>query len=186
MRSNGRDEDVLDLLMQEHRELEGLLRDLRYAGTAQQRRARADQLIASLVRHSLVEETYVVPLVRDYLIDGEESVAQDRHEHDELEQLLRDLESLDGANPRLMEVVLDLQATLAHHIAVEEGQQFPQVRLAAPAGELAALRERVQAVERIATPGPHAAAADDRVLLVDPGEGMVDRLRDALAGPAAS
>ncbi len=54
MRSNGRDEDVLDLLMQEHRELEGLLRDLRYAGTAQQRRARADQLIASLVRHSLV------------------------------------------------------------------------------------------------------------------------------------
>ncbi len=98
-----------------------------------------------------------MPLVRDYLIHGEESVAQDRHEHEELEQS-RDLESLDGANPRFMEVVLDLQATLAHHIAVEEGQQFPQVRLAAPAGELAALRERVQAVERIATPGPHAAA----------------------------
>jgi hemerythrin superfamily protein len=185
MRSNGRAEDVLDLLMQEHRDLEGLLRNLRYAGTAEKRRENADQLIASLVRHSLVEETYVVPLVRDYLIHGEESVAQDRHEHEELEQLLRDLESLDGANPRFMEVVLDLQATLAQHIALEEGQQFPQVRLAAPAGELAALRERVQAVERIATPGPHARA-DDRVLLVDPGEGMVDRLRDALAGPAAS
>jgi len=189
MLRNGRAEDVLDLLMQEHRELEALLTDLRYAGTARQRREDADQLIASLVRHSLVEEAFVVPLVRDYLIHGEESVAHDRQEHDELELLLRELESLDGADPRFMEVVLDLQATLAHHIALEEGQQFPQVRLAAPVGELVALRERVRTVER-AAPGVRAEAedaeADRGVVVVDPGAGVVDRLRDALARLQAS
>jgi hypothetical protein len=183
MRSNGRTEDVLDLLLQEHREVESLLIELRLAGTAPQRRAMADKLIARLVRHFLVEETFLVPLVRDFFIHGEESVAHDRDEHDELELLLRHVESLDGADPRFMEVVLDLQATLAHHIAVEEGQQFPLLRLAAPTGELIAVGERARSFRRVTTlPGTSPAHG---AVLVDPGEGMVDRLRCALSGPRA-
>lgn len=99
MRSNGRTEDVLDLLLQDHREVESLLIDLRQAGTGPKRRAIADQIIARLVRHFLVEETFLVPLVRDYFIHGEESVAHDRDEHHELELLLRQLEPLDGQTP---------------------------------------------------------------------------------------
>jgi hemerythrin-like domain-containing protein len=185
MVSNGREEDLLDLLMQEHREVEGLLTQVRHAGTAQQRRSIADQLIATLVRHALVEETFVVPLIRDYLIHGEESVALHLGEHRELEQLLRDLEGLDGSTHRFMEVVLELQFALAHHFAVEEGQQFPRARLAAPAGELISLRERVLGVGHVAALGAELHGGSD-ALQVDPGEGMVDRVRDALSGQLAS
>jgi hypothetical protein len=181
--SNGRAEDVLDLLLLEHREVEGLLIDLRHAGTGPQRRAVADQLIARLVRHFFVEEMFLVPLVRDYFIHGEESVAHDRDEHHELELLLRHLESLDGADPRFMEVVLDLQATLTHHFAVEEGQQFPLLRLAAPTGELMSMGERARNFRRVSTRSDTSPAHE--AVHVDPGEGMVDRLRWALSGPRA-
>jgi hemerythrin superfamily protein len=185
MVGNGREDDLLDLLMQEHREVEDLLTQLRHAGTAQRRRSIADQLIASLVRHALVEEKFVVPLIRDYLVHGEESVAHHLDEHRELEQLLRALEILDASTPRFMEVVLELQSALAHHFAVEEGQQFPRVRLAAPVGELVAMRDRVLGVGPVAAPGFHPRRARD-ALQVDPGEGMVDRVRDAVAGRLAS
>ena len=185
MASDGHAEDVLDLLTQEHRVVEDLLTRVRHAGTASLRREIADQFIASLVRHSVAEETYVYPVVRDYLIHGEESVAHDLDEHAELERLLRELEAADAAEPRFMELVLDLQAALARHIEEEEGQQFPQLRLAAPAHELVALRSRVQTIEQVAA-GLTRPQAADSTLPVGLGAGMVDRLRDALAGRRAS
>ena len=80
-----------------------------------------------------------------------------------------------------MEVVLDLQATLAHHITVEEGQQFPLLRLAAPTGELTSVGERARNFRRVST-RPDTSPAHGAVF-VDPGEGMVNRLRWALSGP---
>ncbi len=180
--------DVLDLLMQEHREVEELLQRVRHAGDAPTRRALADILIVHLVRHSLAEEVYVYPVLRDHLVHGAESVEHDRGEHDELEYLLRELESVDSADPRFMEVVVDLQAVLTHHMADEEAEQFPLVRLAAPADDLVALRGQVERLARLApTPGP-ADAPDGEQLgtLVLPGVGMVDRARDALSGRLAA
>jgi hypothetical protein len=185
MASDGRPEDVLDLLMQEHREVEDLLTGVRHAGSAPLRRERADQLIAALVRHSMAEETYVYPLVRDYLIHGEETLAHDRAEHAELRVILKEFEAADATDPRFMALVRDLQVMLARHIAYQQGLQFPQLRLAAPAHELVALRPRVQAIGRVAAGRTQPLSADGPPL-VGPEAGMEDRLRDALAGPRAS
>lgn len=187
MRSE-RPEDVIDLLMAEHREGEDLLRRLRYAGDAQSRRELADQLIAHLVRHSVVEEACVYPVVRSYLVHGEEIVDHDLDEHDELERVLKDLESSDAADPDFMGVVVELQIALTQHIADEERQQFPQLRRAAPAHELVSLRGTVEQFNRAAPirMSPGTPPGDLLHRIVGPGEGMVDRLRDVLAGPSSS
>ncbi len=101
--------------------------------TWRSRRDLADRLIAHLVRHSVVEEMFVYPAAVNYLVDGDELVAHDLAEHEQLEGMLRELEGLDAGDERFLGVVLDLQTSLAQHFADEEAQQFAQLRFAVPA-----------------------------------------------------
>jgi hemerythrin superfamily protein len=180
--------DVLDVLMAEHRQVEALLKDLRAATDPTTRRDLADEIIAQLVRHSVAEEAYVYPVVRDYLPNGAEAVEHDMEEHDELEHILKELEGLEATDPAFDEVTLELQTTLAHHIAEEEAEQFPALRAAAPQAELVELIEKVQRIESIAPTRPHPNAPNSELFhkLVGPGVGLVDRLRDSLSGRLSS
>ena len=184
----GREEDVLDLLMDEHRLAEELLAALQGTIEVDIRADLRDEIVASLVRHSVAEEAYVYPAMRDYLSNGEKAVEHDLQEHDELERLLKTLEGLDPADPAFDECVLEVQSTLAAHIADEETQQFPQLRVVAPRAELVALKEKVQFIEKVAPTRPHPNAPNGELFhkVVGPGVGMVDRLRDALSGRIAS
>jgi hemerythrin superfamily protein len=184
----GREEDVLDLLMDEHRRAEDLLAALQDTIEVDLRADLRDEIVASLVRHSVAEEAYVYPAMRDYLSNGEKAVEHDLQEHDELERLLKTLEGLDPADPAFDECVLEVQSTLADHIADEETQQFPQLRVVVPRAELVALKEKVQFIEKVAPTRPHPNAPNSELFhkVVGPGVGMVDRLRDALSGRIAS
>jgi hypothetical protein len=183
----GRPHDVLDVLVQEHREVEDLLNRLRLADE-ESRRDVADRLIAHLVRHSVVEEMALYPTVMDYLVDGDEHVAHDRAEHAQLEGMLRELEGLDARDERFMDVVLDLQTTVAQHFADEEAHQFAQLRFAVPADELVHLREGLERSQALSTSSDRADSPAGEVLLrsVGTGVGMVDRVRDALGGRRTS
>lgn len=176
--------DVLDLLMQEHRDAESLLDTLRTSTDGAQLRDLADVLILNLVRHSVAEEMYVYPLVKEYLSDGAQAVAHDLDEHQELERLLKDLEGLDADDPAFFDVLQDIEATLADHIADEEREQFPRLRLSVPDERLIDLRGKVLTAERLAPTRPHPAAPNSPLFhkVVGPGVGLVDRLRDALSG----
>jgi hemerythrin superfamily protein len=184
----GQSQDVLDVLMAEHRQVEALLKDLRAANDPTTRRDLADEIIAQLVRHSVAEEAYVYPVVRDYLPNGAEAVEHDMEEHDELEHILKELEGLEATDPAFDEVTLELQTTLAHHIAEEEAEQFPALRAAAPHAELVELVEKVQRIESIAPTRAHPNAPNSELFhkLVGPGVGLVDRLRDSLSGRLSS
>jgi hypothetical protein len=179
----GRPHDVLDVLIQEHREVEDLLNRLRLADE-ESRRDVADRLIAHLVRHSIVEEVFVYPTVLDYLVDGDEHVEHDLAEHEQLEGMLRELEGLDVRDERFLGVVLDLLMGVAQHFADEEAQQFAQLRFAVPADELVGLRQGLDRSERLSSTGAHPDSPAGEVLLqtVGTGVGMVDRVRHALGG----
>lgn len=177
-------QDVLDLLMSEHRDAETLLDQI--AQTEQQPNARdiADQVIAMIVKHSVAEEMYVYPVMEQYLEDGKESVAHDKEEHQELEELLKKLEGLEVEDPEFPQCVAKIQAVLADHIKDEEEEQFPKLRAVVPAEELVELRAKVELAEKVAPTRPHPEAPHSEMFhkLVGPGVGMVDRLRDALSG----
>jgi hemerythrin superfamily protein len=78
--------DVVDELTADHREATALLDELLTTTDPQTRRDMADTVITELVRHSVAEEMYVYPAMRDHLPDGKKAVEHDIEEHKELER----------------------------------------------------------------------------------------------------
>lgn len=176
--------DVLDLLIAQHRAAEALLASLDNGGSPTEQRETADVLITDLVRHSVGEEAYVYPLMREYLDQGVERVEHDLAEHHELEGMLKELEGMDPSAARFPPLISEIRTLLADHITDEETRQFPQLRMVVPAGHLIDLRSKVESMERMAPTRPHPDAPDSPMVhkLVGPGVGMVDRVRYALSG----
>lgn len=178
------DQDVLDLLMQEHREVEALLDQISQPEQNPDSRDIADRVIAMLVKHSVAEEMYVYPAMVEYLENGEEEVEHDKEEHQELEELLKELEGLQPEEAGFAQCVSRIQEVLADHVSDEEDEQFPKMRAAIPAEKLVELRDKVEMAEKVAPTRPHPSAPHSELFhkLVGPGVGMVDRVRDALSG----
>jgi hemerythrin superfamily protein len=180
----GTEQDVIDVLTTDHREVEQLIGQITAGADSAQRRELADQMIAELVRHSVAEEMYVYPAMRKHLPDGEQAVKHDTEEHKELEKLMKKLEGLDADDTKFMETVGQLQQVLADHVKTEENEQFPRLRTHIPREKLVELKEKVQTAKKLAPTRPHPAAPNNELFhkLVGPGVGFVDRLRDKLTG----
>lgn len=178
------DRDVIDVLTTDHREVEQLLDQIKAATDPTQRRELADQLISELVRHSVAEEMYVYPAMRDHLPDGDAAVEHDTQEHKQLERTMKQLEGVDASAPEFLQTVAELEATLRDHISDEESEQFPQLRTHVPDQTLVELKGKVETAKKIAPTRPHPNAPNAELFhkLVGPGVGLVDRLRDKLTG----
>jgi hemerythrin superfamily protein/ribosome-associated toxin RatA of RatAB toxin-antitoxin module len=178
------EEDVVDILTTDHREVEDLLGQIRSAVDAGSRRDLADTMISELVRHAVAEEMYVYPAMKEHLPDGEAAVEHDVAEHKELERTMKELEAVDASDARFDALIGQLETTLADHVSDEESEQFPRLRAAIPRAELVELAGKVQAAKKLAPTRPHPAAPNAELFhkLVGPGVGLVDRLRDRLTG----
>jgi hemerythrin superfamily protein len=179
------EQDVVDVLTTDHREAIALIEQIPTADP-ESRRDMADTIIAELMRHAIAEEMYVYPAMREHLPDGEEAVQHDVEEHQQLEEAMKDLEGLDAADPRFLEVLGRLEAVLRDHVDDEEIEQFPQLRARVPREQLVEMAGKVQTAKQVAPTRPHPAAPHSELFhkMVGPGVGMVDRLRDKLTGRA--
>jgi len=176
--------DVVDELTTDHREVAALLDELLETSDPGTRRDMADTAITELVRHSVAEEMYVYPAMREHLPDGEKTVEHDVEEHKELERTMKELEGCDAEDHRFMELVRQLRGELRHHATDEENEQFPQLRARIPAEKLVQMRDQVQTAKRVAPTRPHPSAPNSEVFhkMVGPGVGLMDRVRDKLTG----
>jgi hemerythrin superfamily protein len=179
--------DVVDVLTADHREVRQLIGDIHSAGDSERRRDLTDTVIAELVRHSVAEEMWVYPAMRDHLPNGAEAVEHDTAEHKELERTMKQLEVVE-AESRFLELIGQLERVLDDHIRDEEGEQFPQLRAHLPRERLVELAQKVEASKKLAPTRPHPAAPNAELFhkLVGPGVGLVDRLRDKLSNRATS
>jgi len=184
MSDHSSDHDVIDVLTTDHREATELVEQILSTADEAQRRELADSLISELVRHSVAEEMYVYPAMRDHLPDGDEAVDHDTKEHKELEVLMKQLESADASGQDFLDAVQQISTTLADHIRDEENEQFPQLRTHVPAEKLVELKDKVERAKKIAPTRPHPMSPNAELFhkLVGPGVGLVDRLRDRLSG----
>ena len=176
-------QDVVDILTADHHEVLALVGQIPTADPGQ-RRDMADTVIAELMRHSVAEEMYVYPAMRDKLPDGADKVSHDTEEHQQLEEVMKELEGVDSADPRFLELLGRLDAVLRDHVSDEENDQFPQLRSHLSTAELVEMGAKVQTAKKAAPTRPHPAAPHSELFhkLVGPGVGMVDRLRDKLTG----
>jgi hypothetical protein len=126
--------------------------------------------------------------MRKELPDGEAAVEHDTEEHKELERTMKELEGTDPDDPRFDALIDALDAVLRDHVADEEGEQFPKLRAKVDRAELVRMGDAVQAAKKVAPTRPHPDAPNNALfhMVVGPGVGLVDRLRDKLTGRSTS
>jgi len=111
--------DVVELILEDHRRFEALLRQLRDWSTDRDAVRRA--LAALHVAHAEAEERHVYPTLRNDHAIGEHVAEHGEHEHAEGNQaLLEVLEFDDVAGERFDDAVEELSRVLNHHLTEEE------------------------------------------------------------------
>jgi len=177
------DQDVVDILTTDHREVLQLVSQIPGADPAE-RRDMADMVIAELMRHAVAEEMYVYPAMRDHLPDGEKEVEHDTEEHQQLVEIMKELEDIDAADARFLQTLGRLETVLRDHVSDEERDQFPQLRAALTREQLVEIGAKVETAKKAAPTRPHPSAPHSELFhkTVGPGVGLVDRLRDKLTG----
>lgn len=186
MTANSTSNDVIDVLISDHRDVTALIGEIWTVRDPMIRRDLTDTAISELVRHAVAEEMYVYPVMRKYLVDGEKSVEHDIEEHKELEEAMKQLENADVSGAEFDTALRRLETLLADHVQDEESEQFPELRTRVPQEELTELAGKVETAKKLAPTRPHPGAPNSELFhkLVGPGVGLVDRLRDKLTGRA--
>lgn len=180
------DVDVVDILTNDHHEVLELIEEIKPTLDPGSRHDMAQTVIAEIMRHSVAEEMYVYPAMRDHLPDGESVVQHDIEEHQELEEALKALEPLQGDDDAFPATLAKVQDLLRHHASDEETEQFPQLRQHIPAEQLRELGTKVETAKQLAPTRPHPASPHSELFhkAFGPGVGFVDKLRDNLTGRA--
>ncbi|HET7327726.1 MAG TPA: hemerythrin domain-containing protein [Nocardioidaceae bacterium] len=177
-------ETIIDILTSDHREVEQLFEQAKSAGSGEQRRELADQIIADLVRHSVAEEQHLYPAVRQHLDNGNERADHELSEHDTAEQMMKEIESLGADDPQLATKLGELEQEIKHHVEEEEREVFPELSSRVDNAGLVDLGDKIKQAKEQAPTRPHPSSPDSPGLLklLGPGAGLVDRLRDRLSG----
>ena len=116
--------DVVDLIMNDHREVERLFDLLRDSETRAQN---VPVLVTLLTAHSRAEESSVYPVARDEAGAADE-VAHSQTEHAEADELLARLEAADPASAEFDSVLTELVEAVTHHVEEEESKVLPAMR----------------------------------------------------------
>ncbi|MFJ5531876.1 hemerythrin domain-containing protein [Streptomyces sp. NPDC093261] len=177
--------NVIDELVTDHREVEELFGRIEALSPGDKdRKVYADQATMELVRHSVAEEAYLYPAVREYVADGDAIADKEIEDHSKAERIMKDLESHEADDPEFDRLIGMLMAEIRSHVADEEENLFPRLRAAASAEALDDLGEKVRRAKKTAPTRPHPSAPDTPPAnkLLAPGAGLVDRIRDALTG----
>lgn len=179
--------DLISVIIADHRAVEQVFIELETGhATPEQRRDLADHVIAELVRHSVAEEQYMYPMAREVLEDGDSIADHEIEEHAEAEQMMKDLEEVNAASAEFDQLMSKLISDIRHHVEDEEQDLLPKLQSACSDEQLQDLGQKVLQAKEIAPTRPHPGAPDTPPAnrLLDPGAGLVDRMRDRLTGRA--
>ncbi len=177
--------DLVDVVIQDHRDVERAFGEYEKGGLSdRQRRELVDHIITELVRHSVAEEQYLYPAARKALPNGDQIVDHEIREHAEAETVMKQLERAEPSDPEFDRLTRKLIADIRHHVEDEEADLLPLMRRSCSAEELVDLGNKIKSAKELAPTRPHPAAPDTPPanVVLDPGTGMIDRLRDALTG----
>jgi hemerythrin superfamily protein len=117
--------DVVDLIMQDHREVERLFDEL--TEHPEKRAGLTPVLTTLLTAHSRAEEAEVYPVAKDEAGETEE-IAHSQQEHAEADELLAQLAGADPESAAYEQVLAKLVEAVSHHVQEEEATVLPGMR----------------------------------------------------------
>ncbi len=157
--------DVVELILDDHRRFEALLRDLR--DSSSDRDAVREAFSALHVAHALAEERLVYPKLRKRRAVGEHEAEHGEEEHAEGHEALLAVLELKGTDTQAFDdAVEELAGVVNHHLTEEE------LSILNPAREEVGERVRAELGEQFAA---------ERNRLLDEGCGSLTQVREIVA-----
>jgi hemerythrin superfamily protein len=117
--------DVVDLIMQDHREVERIFEELR--SSPEKRPGLVPVLVTLLTAHSRAEEAEVYPVARDEA-GAADDVEHSQEEHLQADKLLARLAGTDPDSPEFEPALSELVEAVTHHVEEEESRVLPDMR----------------------------------------------------------
>jgi hemerythrin superfamily protein len=169
--------DAINLLKQDHREVEALFKRFERAGddAHAQKKNIAEQIIKQLSIHAGVEEELFYPAARELSEDLQELVLESLEEHHVAKATLLELDKMSVKDERFDAKMTVLMENIRHHIKEEEGELFPKLREVMSRAQLEALAAAIKQAKRAAPTHPHPMAPD-----TPPGNFISDALAKVL------
>jgi hemerythrin superfamily protein len=181
--------NMIDELTGDHREVEEIFGRIQETIVgSQQLRDLVDEVTIELVRHSVAEEQYLYPAVREHIQDGDRLADKELADHSRVEQILKQLERMNTDDAQLSLLLQQLMDEVAAHVQDEENNLFPLLRQACTPEQLDDLGNKVRRAKAMAPTRPHPSAPTSPTAskLLAPGVGLVDRARDFVTGRGKS
>ncbi|MFD5428191.1 hemerythrin domain-containing protein [Streptomyces sp. NPDC127084] len=181
--------NVIEELMADHREVGQLFSRIEALPTGDiSLRGLLDEVTIELVRHSVAEEQYLYPAVRQHVEGGDALADKEIAEHAGIEKLMKKLEKMRVDDEEFHPTLQKLMDGVEAHVGDEEGQLFPRLQQACTPDELDELGDKVRRAKAMAPTRPHPSAPDTPPAnkLLAPGAGLVDRVRDFVTGRGKS
>jgi hemerythrin superfamily protein len=166
----------------EHEEMDRLMDQYLTLGDVHQRERGLKQVVQLVFSHAFAEETVLWPAVRASVLDGEELTARVEGEHQQINDLVADIERLPAGDPGREDKVRRAFVLIRQDIRDEEDLLLPRLQDAVDTSRLHALGTTWAAVRQTAPTHPHPV-----IPRRPPGNALLgvplsvfDRVRDAL------
>ncbi|GAB3981780.1 hemerythrin domain-containing protein [Plantactinospora veratri] len=174
-------QDVLDLLIEQHKQIKTLFGQLGRAEGSQKRELFQD-LVRLLAVHESAEEIVVHPSAQRKIERGDTVTGQLRHEEDEAKKELAALYDLGVEHPDFDRRLVRFSEAVIAHATREETEEFPSLRRSLSSAQLGRMAGALRAAEAMAPtrPHPHAGESASANLMVGPPLAIFDRMRDAV------
>ncbi|NTX05724.1 hemerythrin domain-containing protein [Myxococcus llanfairpwllgwyngyllgogerychwyrndrobwllllantysiliogogogochensis] len=117
--------DVIDLLIQQHREVDALFQAFRRAPDDTSRKELCIQLAEALMLHTTIEERWVYP--KAARVVGDDKIEHAEEDHQEMTKLLGEIVRMRDDMNAVKARVDSLERVVKRHIADEEQNILPQV-----------------------------------------------------------
>jgi hemerythrin-like domain-containing protein len=115
------EQDLIDLLVGEHRRIESLFADIETASSPAARRAVLDAAITTLAAHTATEERLLHAHLPAELADYEAA------EHHRIDDLVARLTALNDVDPAFEVLLAALLEAVREHLQEEETELFPRL-----------------------------------------------------------
>jgi hemerythrin superfamily protein len=173
------EQDVIDLLLNQHNEIKDLFARVKKAN-GQAKQEAFQELVRLLAVHESAEEQVVHPAARAKA--GDQVVEARLHEEDEAKHELSELYDLGTDDPEFDRRFAKFERAVVAHATHEEKEEFPRLRRETDPDRLRAMAGAVRAAEAISPTRPHPQAGESAManIMLGPPVAVFDKMRDAV------
>ncbi len=175
--------DVIELLKQDHAEVNELFRRYQLASRTETTDDLVRQVVRELSVHAAIEEQFVYPLLRFRVADGRAMADESIAEHHEVKELLSRIEGSAPGSSARADLMAELIEAVRAHVEDEEGEVFPRLRENTDETLRRSLGKLARAAKYAVPTHPHPLVPGTATaqLLAGPWLTLVDKARDLVA-----